>query len=182
MKYLKKIILCILILLNLFLFYKLNNSFNLKNIFKPSCLVETLSDIEYCYNNNPNVTLNIEKFYETGYQYIDSNYLFVDIDIDNKTLIGLVSKKDLKNKKITGYLEIPNNIIQKQVFEQIKKEYSSKFESEDIDEFFLPVILNSYNYVNNNIINLIYSIIFIITIALIFYVSIKIIKEEKYEK
>jgi len=180
MKFSKKIVLVILIIINIVIFYKLNNNnFNIKYIFKPSCEINNIEDIEVCYKNNPNVVINVNDIYETGYSYIDNRYMYVDIDISGKTLIGLIKKQDLNNKKIYGYLSNKVDVVTKEVVEQIKDDYIEKMEVDNIEELFIPLTLNSYNYRNNNINNLIYVSLFLLTLIGIVYISFELIKEEK---
>lgn len=174
MKISKKILLLILIIANIFVFYKLNNNnFSIKNILKPYCEINDIEDIEVCYETNLNVVINSSDVYETGYNYIDNRYIYVDIDISGKTLIGIIKKEDLNNKKIYGYLSNKVDIITKEVIEQIKTNYINKMEVDNIEELFIPLTLNSYNYKNNNINNLIYISLFVITLIGIIYISKK---------
>jgi len=180
MKFLKKVILLVLIIINIFIFYKLNNNkFNIKYIFKPSCSISKLEDIEMCYYTNPNVVIDVKDIYETGYKHIDDKYLYVDIDLSGKTLIGIIKKENLDNKKIYGYLSSETDVITKEVIEQIKDDYQNKMGIDNIEELFIPLILNSYNYKNNNIINLIYVSLFVMTLIGILYIIFNSIKEEK---
>lgn len=178
MKISKKILILLLIIINVFTFYKLNNNnFSIKNTFKPYCKVSSIKDIEICIETNPNVVINSSEVYETGYNYIDNRYIYVDIDISGKTLIGIIKKEDLNNKKTYGYLINKVDIVTKEVIEQIKTDYINKIEVDNIEELFIPLTLNSYNYKNNNINNLIYISLFIITLIGMIYISIKLIKE-----
>lgn len=183
MKIVRKMALLILIVVNMFSFYKLNsNKFSFHYIFKPSCQISSLKDIEYCYKNNNNIAIEKTKIYKTGYQYIDPNYIFIDIDISGKSLIGLINRKNLTSSKLYGHLMEPNDILFKEILTKIKNNYQSKMQIQNIDNLFIPLVLNSYNYKNTNIINLIYGLIFILSILLIIYLSINLIKEEKYEE
>lgn len=183
MKFSKRILLIILIIMNFYCFYKLNtNKFNINYLFKPSCSIEKIKDIELCYKTNRNVIVKTDHIYETGYHYLDNKYVFVDIEISGKTLIGLIKKENINNKSLYGYLEITDNVLFKEIVKNIKKDYEKKLEIENIDEAFIPVELNSYQYKNSNIVNIVLVIIFLITISSILFISIKIIKEEKYEK
>lgn len=178
MKISKRIVLLILIIINIFVFYKLNNNnFSIKNTLKPYCEINSIKDIEVCIETNPNVVINSSKVYETGYSYIDNRYIYVDIDISGKTLIGIIRKEDLNKKKIYGYLSNKVDIITKGVIEQIKTDYTNKIEVDDIEKLFIPLTLNSYNYKNNNVNNLIYIGLFVITLIGIIYISFKMMKE-----
>ena len=179
MKVSKEIIFFILIVINIFVFYKLNNNhFNIKNTFKLNCEINNIEDVEMCYKTNPNVVINVNDVYESGYNYIDDKYVYVDIDISGKTLIGLIKKEDLNNKKIYGYLSSKVDIITKEIIEQIKDDYINKMEVDNIEELFIPLTLNSYNYKNNNINNLIYISLFIATLIGIIYIGFRLIDEK----
>lgn len=183
MNFSKKILLVILIVINFCCFYKLNiNKFNIKYLFKPSCSIETIKDVDACYKTNRNVVINADNVYETGYNYLNNKYVFVDIEVSGKTLIGLINKTNISNKKIYGYLEITDNVFFKEVVKNIKNDYSNKMKIDNIDELFIPIELNGYHYKNSNVINILLLLIFLITLFSIIFVSIKIIKEEKYEK
>lgn len=178
MRFSNKLILFILIIINIVVFYKINNNnFNIKNIFKPYCEINDMEDVGMCYRKNPNVIINVGDIYETGYNYIDNRYLYADIDISGKTLIGIIKKENLNNKKIYGYLSSKNDILTEEIIKQIKIDYQNKMKVDNIDELFIPLVLNSYNYKNNNIINLTYVSLFILTLDLIIYFSIKFINE-----
>ena len=49
----------------------------------------------------------------------------------------------------------------------------------DIEQLFIPLTLNSYNYKNNNVNNLIYMILFVITLVGIVHIGFRLIKEER---
>lgn len=182
MKISKKILLLILIIINIFVFYKLNNNnFSIKNTLKPYCEINDINDIEMCYETNPNVVINSNEVYETGYNYIDNRYIYVDIDISGKTVIGIIKKEDLNNTKMYGYLSNKVDIITKEVIKQIKVDYINKMEVDNIEELFIPLTLNGYNYKNNNISNLMYISLFSISLISIIYISFRLIKDVKYQ-
>ena len=183
MKISKKILLLILIIINIFVFYKLNNNnnFSIKNTLKPYCEISSIKNIEMCIGTNPNVVINSGKVYQTGYNYIDNRYVYVDIDISGKTLIGIIKKENLNNKKIYGYLSNKVDVVTKGVIKQIKTDYINNIEVDNIEELFIPLILNSYNYKNNNVNNLIYISLFVITLIGIVYICFRLIKDVKYQ-
>ena len=134
MRFSNKIILFILIIINIVIFYKINNNnFNIKNIFKPYCEINDMEDIGMCYRKNPNVVINVGDIYETGYNYIDNRYVYADIDVSGKTLIGIIKKDDLNNKKIYGYLDSEIDVITKEIIKQIKEDYQNKMEVNNIE-------------------------------------------------
>lgn len=164
----------------------------LLDIFKEPCIVTSTQELQNCVTKNKYLTIKTNKIYTTDYIYKTTNSteaLFIDIDIEGKSLIAVVEKKKAENLlnqqkdiQITGKLELNNNSEMEKGKNNIINDYLNQVETEEQKELiksnFLPGILNEYE-MNQEIIIVITSVIILILLFLFLTKNVLLIIKKK---
>ena len=138
-----------LLLLDLVIFACLNEDSSVTGLLKGKCVVDSVSDVEKCKDENPYVKINFDAIYDTTYVYqLNEKTVakYLDIDLDGKSLISLVDKntaeKLLNNEQqyVEGKL-IKFYDVHSDALNQIKSYYSS----EGIQIEFISIQFSNYD-------------------------------------
>lgn len=142
------------------------------DLFKGTCEVHNLDDLEYCYENNYYIRIYLNDVYLTNYGYYVNDNLkafYVDIDVGGYSFIALVDD-DVANEifsddnsitYIDGVITKFNKLNEHfGVVDKIKNDYLEQFGEEytmkDIDSLVIPIQMNAYqNSKSANILSLI---------------------------
>lgn len=175
--YIKTGILFIIFILSLSFFLINFKQKQLLDAFKEPCIVTSIQELENCMTKTKYITIKTNKIYTTDYVYKtnkNTEALFIDIDIEGKSLIAVVEKEkaeQLLNQQntieITGKLELNNNTEMEKGKNNIINDYLNQIETDEQKELiksnFLPGVLNEYE-MNQDIIIVITSITILIII------------------
>ncbi len=127
-----------------------------QDLFKPTCSIKTIEDYERCKKENQYVTITTDQIYETDYTYQlngKEQGVFIDIDIEGKSLIALVSKEESnkllsgETKTITGFIDDNKDLLETKdkIIEQYKEQGNTDEIKEDIASQILDFVINSYD-------------------------------------